>query len=363
MTSTDITQIIHNVLCGSATEAEHIRMQQWLQESEDHRRQWEKLKTDTTLAERCRMASRIDDEEAWKRFYNRHIVRPRIIRMSYWLTAAAVALVVGFALQRYLQPHTALSPELSQKFEAVIQQSKALKKNEATLLVRGQKALNVASDSIIQDMDIRKDADVQLITRHDKEFWMTLDDGTLVHLNYNSSLTYPLHFVGNSREVELVGEAYFFVAHDSRRPFYVKTPDGVVKEYGTEFNVNTRGTTEVVLIKGSISVNRRGGQERMLKPGEKAIMDAGLTISKVDTEPYTAWNTGLYSFEDCRLDQLMEVLSRWYGLKITFGDNALKSRRVTGVISRYKEIGSSLQAISEVAGVDIRYEDDGVIIR
>lgn len=363
MSSRDINTVMHNVLCGKASDEEHARLQQWLQLSEDHQHQWEQLQADQTLAERCRTARCIDEERAWKQFRNRHILRPRIAVGSRWAAAAAIIVIAVLALRRYQQPVRPVPDAMDEKLAAVIQQAKTLGKNEATLLVRGQKATNVASDSIIQDMDLHADADVQLITRHDKEFWMTLDDGTLVHLNYNSSLVYPLHFTGNSREVELVGEAYFFVAHDSKRPFYVKTPDGVVKQYGTEFNINTRGATEVVLVNGSISVSRNGGQERMLHPGEKAVMADGISVCKVDVAPYTAWNTGLYSFEDCRLDQLMEVLTRWYGLKVTFADPTLKNRRITGVISRYKDIANSMQAISEVAGVDIQYEGESIVIQ
>lgn len=42
-----------------------------------------------------------------------------------------------------------------------------------------------------------------LITKKDKEFWMVLDDGTYVHLNYNTTLIYPNHFVGSERKVKL----------------------------------------------------------------------------------------------------------------------------------------------------------------
>lgn len=79
-----------------------------------------------------------------------------------------------------------------------------------------------------------------LVTKKDKEFWMVLDDGTYVHLNYNTTLIYPNHFVGSERKVKLKGEAYFIVANDSKkRPFIVETANGDVHDYGTEFNVNT----------------------------------------------------------------------------------------------------------------------------
>ena len=68
---------------------------------------------------------------------------------------------------------------------------------------------------------------------------MTFEDGTRVHLNYNTTLKYPPHFGTTTRTVYLDGEAYFQVAKDSKRPFRVITVNGVVKQYGTTFNVNT----------------------------------------------------------------------------------------------------------------------------
>lgn len=106
----------------------------------------------------------------------------------------------------------------------------------------------------IDQQDVNEDVKGTLTTRHDKEFWMTLPDGTRVHLNGNSRLSYPLAFKGDLREVALVGEAYFIVAKDKDHPFIVHTADGDIKEYGTEFNVSTHGTnTEVVLVTGSLS--------------------------------------------------------------------------------------------------------------
>lgn len=49
----------------------------------------------------------------------------------------------------------------------------------------------------------------KLSTYDDSEFWMTFEDGTRVHLNYNTTLKYPPHFGTTTRTVYLDGEAYF----------------------------------------------------------------------------------------------------------------------------------------------------------
>ena len=47
------------------------------------------------------------------------------------------------------------------------------------------------------------------------EFSVLLSDGSSVHLNSCSSLTYPVPFMGDVREVKLSGEAYFCLLYTS----------------------------------------------------------------------------------------------------------------------------------------------------
>ena len=151
---------------------------------------------------------------------------------------------------------------------------------------------------------------------------MTLEDGTRVHLNYNSTLRYPEHFTAHSRTVYLEGEAFFDVAPNSHRPFYVHTPNSTIREYGTSFNVNTmarKGVTQVALVEGSISVMAKDGKEYMMKPGQLACIQShtdSISIVTTDIQPYISWNTGEFLFDGCQLSKLMEVLSCWYNMHV-----------------------------------------------
>ena len=52
---------------------------------------------------------------------------------------------------------------------------------------------------------------------------ITLVDGTNVWLNARTSLSYPVKFGKNNRQVVLDGEAYFDVTKDKSKPFIVQT--------------------------------------------------------------------------------------------------------------------------------------------
>ena len=84
-----------------------------------------------------------------------------------------------------------------------------------------------------------------------------LTDGTIVNLNYGSRIKYPREFTGNKREIKLIGEAYFDVAHNANKPFIVETGKLNIKVLGTEFNVQAYPGDENVsttLVKGKVSL-------------------------------------------------------------------------------------------------------------
>ena len=378
----DIFDIISRSLICDLDAGEQRQLDQWLTESEEHQRLYRALLAKDDLTEQYHAYMSLDSEKAWRkqaslieqtedassrrhhRFY--HIPR------RYMGRAAAVIvgmlLVAGSYWSYHSRPVQKTPVPVSQEMVTAMQQAEQSCSNEATLQIGDEKPQQVRSLSALLKMMARQDIDEEMqgtiITRNGKEFWMSLPDGTRVHLNGNSQLSYPLAFTGDQREVALVGEAYFIVAKDKEHPFIVHTAKGDVKEYGTEFNVNTQGDkTCVVLVKGSISVRAEGGKEQMMTPGDKAeLAMQGLTMSRVDVAPYVAWNTGHFSFEDCRLDELMQVVARWYGLQVVFTSDQLRTVRFTGSLSRYESIENTLEVIGAIANVKVEQQDTRIII-
>lgn len=377
----DIFDIISRSLLHDLDAEEQQQLDQWLAESKEHQQLYQSFLDRDDLVGQYHSYMSLDEKEAWQKFAlligqteNTAQQSRRRFRISRQYIGRVAAIVVGVMLVAggywyyHRQPVQTTPVPVSQELAVAIQQAEQSTSNEATLQVGSGKPSKVTSVSALLKTMAQQNVDEEVLgtltTRHDKEFWMTLSDGSRVHLNGNSRISYPLAFTGNQREVALVGEAYFIVAKDPKHPFIVHTAKGDVKEYGTEFNVNTQGDkTCVVLVKGSISVRAKGGKEQMMAPGDKADIAAqGVTMSRVDVEPYVAWNTGHFSFEDCKLDDLMQVVAKWYGLQVSFTSNNLRTVRFTGSLSKYESIANTLEVIGTIANVKIEQQDARIII-
>ena len=200
------------------------------------------------------------------------------------------------------------------------------------------------------------------------EYRLLLADGTAVHLNAGSELRYPVAFAAAERKVHLKGEAWFEVAKDAERPFYVETDEVSIRVYGTAFNVNTHGlrATETVLVEGEIGISGKGGTgERRMRPGQLAACDhhsGEITFREVDVRKYTAWKNGEFCFNDDTLEEILEELGRWYDVRIVYRSAGKKHIQFSGHLKRYENIRKILGAISESTGIVFQVGDRMIVV-
>ncbi len=366
----DILGLLCKDLLDKLTREEQQQLDEWLNASEANRKFYNRLKDGDDLMSTYEIYKRMDKKKVWHEVASmttrRHNPFRRMLRPLMY--AASVAAVLLLAVVLWNDNRSTQMPKLSPEVAQAIDRAEHSLSTGATLTIAKATPMQVTAnsevDSVMNIEDVADDTEATLVTLHDKEFWLKLPDGTRVHLNYGTSITYPLKFVGKERRVTLEGEAYFLVAQNSSQPFVVNTAMGEIRDYGTEFNVNTRGKyTSVTLVKGSVGVTNATGRERMMYPGEMAEMNAtSVKMSKVDVAPLIAWNTGQFNFTDCPLENLMQVISRWYARPVVFASEHLKRVKVTGTLSRYEDEKNTLEAIELVAGVKIKAKDGNLII-
>jgi transmembrane sensor len=153
-----------------------------------------------------------------------------------------------------------------------------------------------------------------------------LPDKSVVWLNANSKLKYPVRFRGDKREVSLEGEGYFQVTADKKHPFYVDTPNNMkVFVYGTHFNVSAYSdepVVETVLEEGKVNVIAPDGMTMVqLNPGEALSYNKvtnQMNRSNVDVYEKTAWIEGKLIFRNATLEEIFKRLSRHFNVKVDF---------------------------------------------
>ena len=390
----EIKDIILKSIYGRLTDEEQQLFADWLSQR-DHARLYERIRATIDEKQAVEYLASIDVERALAKVKGAQYAGPSVgaedsaetdgrqqtaafvtLRSPLFRIAAAlVLLIVGGTF--WYREHTRVTPPVvSEAVELAMQQS-AEKGLQGAVVVSGNGQKKVVTTQDLTRYHVDDDFAEQLAearritTYQDKEYWVTLDDGTLVHLNYDSRLIYPEKF-GDRRDVILEGEAYFMVAKDKSRQFVVHTPQGDVKVYGTEFNVNTRskggdgndnGGLSVVLVKGSVSFTPARGKEQMLTPGQElSIVNAQLSINEVDTAPYVAWNEGKFFFEEWPLERIMEVMARWYGREVEFKSDDIKQLKYSGNFDRYEDIHPTMEAIETITGLKITLTPDKIII-
>lgn len=207
-----------------------------------------------------------------------------------------------------------------------------------------------------------------LSTGRGGEYRLVLADGTKVFLNAATTLKYPVAFQGDTRRVQLEGEAYFEVAKDAAHAFVVETEGMEVKVYGTSFNVNTLRTDAVqtVLVEGSIGIRAAGNeQEYRLHPGQMAVLDradASIELQEVEVELYTAWKDGIFRFNGERLEDILNTLSNWYDVEVFYQNQDIRELHFSGYMERYDQITTILEAITEATGVRFSVQGSTIVV-
>jgi ferric-dicitrate binding protein FerR (iron transport regulator) len=367
-------EIVWKSLHTQLTKSEQLQLSEWLSENKSHQIYYQKAEAYYVKKEHDIVEVNLNDlRKEIEPYYPKK--KSGIQRKLMWYSSIAASLIL-IALSVLLFPEM----DTDAKNETILAQrvnepvpggqkailhiegeedimlgqgspSKQLSKNAA------QSFLNISRKSLTysrpSEGSIRQHT---LETPKGGEFMLVLADGTKVWINAASKLKYPSSFSETERVVTLKGEAYFEVAHDSKRPFIVHSGNQSIEVLGTSFNL-THYPNEAItstLVKGKIQIETEAGSTAILSPGEQSIYNKNLEsleTKKVNTKNFTAWRYGLFYFNDEPLEEMMKVLSRWYDFEVIYENEEVKDLRFTGTLKRYesfKEVTSIIQMTGDV---------------
>ena len=185
---------------------------------------------------------------------------------------------------------------------------------------------------------------------------VTLSDGTVLHINSGSRLTYPATFSGASRTVFMDGEAYLDVAKDPEHPFIIKSKGVDIKVLGTSFNFKNfaqEHTAELLLMDGSVEASvsvRNDTRVVRLKPGDQMKYNREndkLDVIRFNPAGYKAFfeDNSLHFF-DMEMADIAADLSRRFNCEIIVLDEKLASRRYFSIFTNDETLDQILAVMS-----------------
>ena len=313
-------------------------------------------------------------------------------KRRYWLVAAVAAaaslclfLFNPFTVEEksidYQSLITSLPQEKSQDIQLLSDKEKLLikgKESQITYNPTGEARIHAeeiqnqtqtASSSHVKEKKTETEIQLcKLIVPAGRRSSLELADGTKIWVNSSSTVIYPNLFTGDKREIYVEGEAYLEVAHDSEKPFYVKTQTMNVRVLGTRFNVcayQEDSQQQVVLVSGKVEVETHDQQNQILTPNELFDYDkqqSKVSVTKVDTNDYISWKEGYYQFSRQELSVLFKRLSRYYAVPIVW-DETVGSLSCSGKLDLTRQIDDVLDNLKKAAPISIEHDHEKIIIK
>lgn len=377
-----IARLIYKRIIGTITPEETDELEAWRKADPRNEATYRRLLDTHFLEREYRRAEHIDARRPLEdmKARIRRESRPSRLRRRWAVSlvaAASLAAVICISYFGHSPVNDELTPIARQLEQAQIRHGKT----QAMLTLADGSEISLGEDSARNSRLIarqrtdepeasRKARINKLTTPRGGEFKIILEDSTEVWLNAESQLIYPENFTGSERRVTVKGEAYFKVAKDSLRPFYVESDNMQVRVYGTEFNINAYNEENCIyttLVSGSIALRPLNDThaELVLTPGHQAVFlksDRSTRVRPVDTRAVTSWHDGRFSFEELTLQQIMTTLSRWYNFDFRFADERLASTVFKGSAPRYAELAEVLSILEKSGGIIFRVEGKTIVV-
>ncbi|MDX5627134.1 MULTISPECIES: FecR domain-containing protein [unclassified Brenneria] len=195
-----------------------------------------------------------------------------------------------------------------------------------------------------------------------KQMEMTLDDGTSLQLNSNSSINFKNRL--RTREVTLErGDALFSVKHITLKPFIVAASDVRIRDIGTRFTVSLRHEDiRVAVLEGIVNISTPLNSSGLNFYANNAAMVKNENIIPVNNidehEQFISWKDGILKFNGTLLSEVIEEIQHYRKAPVLLADKEAGKIRLTGVFSS-TDPDLLLKTLPEVLPVQVKISNNG----
>lgn len=210
---------------------------------------------------------------------------------------------------------------------------------------------------------------------------VNLPDGSSILLKEGTKLSYPSNFSEKKREVYLTGEAFFEIAKDANKPFYVHANQITTKVLGTSFNISAYPTQKIVVsVKtGKVAIFKTGTEEAteqeqhkeltgiVLEKGEKAVFEKNQITQVNPTEAFVKTQIEApieqmsFEFEETNVRDIFKRIEKAYQIDIIYDDAVLGSCPITASLTD-EPLTEKLKLICKAVHADYRKTSDDKIL-
>jgi transmembrane sensor len=203
------------------------------------------------------------------------------------------------------------------------------------------------------------------------DYKINLSDGSEIWLNSASTVTFPTRFAADKREISITGEAYCRIAKYPGQPFIIHLPGNTIQVTGTEFNINTydQSVVKVALVTGGANLLSGGASAQpsgagilKLDPGYQGISRSGRIMQEpFEPEKVLSWRQGIFYFEGAGLDELSQVLARWFGIRTQLDEPSLSGKKFVGALYKHRPLNSFLDNLKAISHINSYFDNRGVL--
>ena len=194
----------------------------------------------------------------------------------------------------------------------------------------------------------------------------TLEDGSTVYLTNDASISYPAVFAKNQRNVELNGNALFYITKDENRPFVVQTNGITIEVVGTIFAVQSSidNPFELFVKQGKVNVHSQNDQAGIPVEAGETVQLTGNGLSKSGIANLRVFNrfTDKLCFKDEKLDNIVHAINAIYHSPAIVTEESLKDRILTVTFDN-NSVETMTELICLALNLEQIHKQDTIFIR
>lgn len=316
-----IEEILPRYCSGEATIEECQMVEEWMGQSENNYQIVKQLYTIDLMIDTVRMESKVNTEKALATVSRKMSKKPSSVRWITWLQRVAailfIPLLITFGIQYF-----------------------------------------ASRTGIAQTIEIR--------TNPGMTTTVNLPDGSIAHLNSESSLTYPAFFGKGKRMVQLKGEAFFEIRKDPAHRFVVSAPHQTeIEVLGTTFNIEAFERDTVIsttLVEGKVRFSYQKNHQSnsvVMEPNQKLTyntISSRVELAETSGEIETAWKDGKIIFQATSLPEALRMLEKRFNVTFVLSNDRLRKEIFKGAFTN-QQLTDILEIFRISSNIKWRYLD------